>query len=78
MPASLAAAVTAGSIGALEPSSGAVAALIALGFAVGGTVGRVAWGWLSSQSAERVERLAGELARQAKQEAEKAAEQDLS
>jgi hypothetical protein len=78
LPASLAAAVTAGSIGALEPSSGAVAAFIALGFAVGGTVGRAVWGWLSSQSADRVERLAGELARQAKQEVEKDAEQDLS
>jgi hypothetical protein len=78
LPASLAAAVTAGSIGALEPSSGAVAAFIALGFAIGGTVGRAVWGWLSSQSADRVERLAGELARQAKQEVEKAAEQDLS
>jgi hypothetical protein len=78
LPASLAAAVTAGSIGVLEPSSGAVAAFIAMGFAVGGTVGRVAWGWLSAQSADRVERLAGELSRQAKGEIEKAAEQDLS
>jgi hypothetical protein len=78
LPASLAAAVTAGSIGVLEPSSGAVAAFIAMGFAVGGTVGRVAWGWLSAQSADRVERLAGELSRQAKGEIEKAVEQDLS
>jgi hypothetical protein len=78
LPASLGAAVTAGSIGVLEPSSGAVAALIALGFAVGGTVGRVAWGWLSAQSADRVERLAGELSRRARQEIEKAAEEDLS
>jgi len=78
LPASLAAAVTAGSIGVLEPSSGAIAAFIALGFAVGGLVGRVAWGWLSAQSADRVERFAGELSRQAKREIEKAAEQDLS
>jgi hypothetical protein len=62
----------------LEPSSGAVAAVIALGFAAGATVGRVAWGWLSAQSADRVERLAGELSRQAKREIEKAAERDLS
>ncbi len=78
LPASLAAAVTAGSIGVFEPSSGAVAALIALGFAVGGSVGRGIWGWLSAQSAERVDRLAGELSRQAKQEIEKAAEAELS
>jgi hypothetical protein len=65
VPASLGAALTAGSIGALNPSSGAVAALIAAGFAVGGVLGRLGWSWLSKQSEERVERLASHLAREA-------------
>ena len=81
LPASLVAAVTAGSIGSIgayDPSSGAVAALIALGFVWGGAVGRIGWGWLSAQSAERVERLVGELSSQAKEEVEKAGGEESS
>jgi hypothetical protein len=77
VPASLGAALTAGSIGALNPSSGTVAALIAMGFAAGGFLGRLGWGWLSARSGERVERLATQLEREAAAEHERADEGDL-
>jgi len=58
-------ALVAGTVGALEPTSGMVAGLMAVGAAVGGTVGRIVWGRLSRESAARVERLAAELAKEA-------------
>lgn len=65
VPTMLGFAVVGGVVGALEPSSGMMAALVAAGAGVGATVGRALWSRLSSGSAARVERLASELARQA-------------
>ncbi len=65
VPASVSAAVTAGTIGALDLPSGGVAACIAVGFAAGATLGRMAWSRMSLQRAARVERLAEELGNEA-------------
>ncbi len=64
VPASVSAAVTAGTIGAFELSSGGVTAFIALGFAAGATLGRMVWSRMSLHGAARVEQLAEELSRE--------------
>lgn len=65
VPAALGVMLTLGTVGALNPSSGMVAALAALGGAIGATAGSLIWRRLSGRSAARVERLATEFALQA-------------
>lgn len=72
MPTMVGLALVGGTVGALEPTSGMVAALMAGGAALGAAVGRFVWGRLSAGSAARVERLASGLA----QEAEAASPRD--
>jgi hypothetical protein len=65
VPTMTALALVGGAAGSLEPGAGVLAGLLALGAAVGGTVGRLIWGRVSAASADRVERLAVELSREA-------------
>ncbi len=65
VPTMTGAALMAGTVGAMNPSSLEVAGLSALGAALGAIVGRVGWSYVSAQRAVRVERLATELTREA-------------
>ena len=65
VPASVSAAVTAGTIGALDLSSGGVSGVIALGFVAGATLGRMVWSRMALQRAARVEHLAEDLSKEA-------------
>jgi hypothetical protein len=52
----------------VDPVSPSVALLaLLLGVAGGAAVGRLVWSWLSEQSRDRVERLAAELSREARE-----------
>jgi len=65
IPAAWGAMIGVGVVGAMDPGASLFLAAVAGGAAVGGLLGRFAWGRLSAARVARVERLAGELAREA-------------
>lgn len=64
-PTGFGVALVAGTVGAMGPSSGMVASLMAVGGLAGAAVGRFLWGRLSAASRGRVDRLAETLTREA-------------